>query len=191
MLKKAKLAMPAFLNVTVSPALLAQAVHTLHKRTRIRRANTKTRKEVCGGGKKPWKQKGTGRARHASIRSPIWVGGGTVFGPRSRKERVVELPRRMARQALAGSLATHAQAKTLEFVKVEGQVAKTREVADALSGPGVLVLGDANISLRRAVRNLPRVRAVSVNHVTVQDVLGAKKVWVDEAALAALEKRCQ
>lgn len=191
MIKKTKLAIPAFLKVEVSPALLAQAVHTLRKRTRIRRAHTKTRKDVRGGGKKPWKQKGTGRARHASIRSPIWVGGGTVFGPRARKERVVPLPKRMAKAALAGSLAAHAQAKTLEFVKVEGRVAKTKEVARALNGPGILVLGNDNISLQRAVRNLPRVKALNVSQVTVQDILQAKKVWVDETALVALEKRCK
>lgn len=191
MIKKTKLAIPAFLKVEVSPALIAQAVHTLRKRTRIRRAHTKTRRDVRGGGRKPWKQKGTGRARHASIRSPIWVGGGTVFGPRARKERVVPLPKRMAKAALAGSLSAHAQAKTLEFVKVEGKAARTREVASALQGSGILVLGNDNVFFERAVRNLPRVKAFHVSQVTVQDILEAKTVWVDETALAALEKRCK
>ncbi|MEK7556953.1 MAG: 50S ribosomal protein L4, partial [Patescibacteria group bacterium] len=124
-----KMKTPEYLTKEVSPALLAQAVYTLHKRARVRTAHTKVRKEVRGGGRKPWKQKGTGRARHASIRSPIWVGGGVVFGPRVRKERVLELPSRMAKAALCGALAWHASAKTLGFVKVSGEIAKTKEVA--------------------------------------------------------------
>src|SRR5687767_13595733 len=86
--KVTKVAAPAFLAVAASPLLLAQALHTSRKRTRIRRAHTKERAEVRGGGRKPWKQKGTGRSRHGSSRSPIWVGGGTTFGPRSRHERI-------------------------------------------------------------------------------------------------------
>jgi len=188
---KARVSLPAYLKVEVSPLLLAQAMHTLSKRTRVRTAHTKTRKEVRGGGRKPWKQKGTGRARHASIRSPIWVGGGTVFGPRARKERVVELPKRMARAALAGALAFHAQNKTLEFVKITGEVKKTKDVAAAVSDPGLLLLAAEHMALGRAARNVARLSVINVETVTVQDILQAPRVWVDEAALPTLEKRCK
>ena len=191
LITKAAVSLPAYLKVEVSPHLIAQAVHTLSKRTRVRTAHTKTRKEVRGGGRKPWKQKGTGRARHASIRSPIWVGGGTVFGPRSRKERVVELPNRMARAALSGALAYHAQNKTLEFVKIAGEAKKTKDVAAAISERGLLILNPEHMSLARAARNLPQLSVVAVHIVTVQDVLNASRVWIDEAALPALEKRCK
>src|SRR3989344_4420590 len=93
--KQGEAPLPDFLTGTVSPLLLAQVRHTQRKRSRVRRAHTKERAEVRGGGRKPWKQKGTGRARHASTRSPIWVGGGTTFGPRVRKERVLRIPQAM------------------------------------------------------------------------------------------------
>ncbi len=182
--------MPAYFKIEVSPALIAQAVHTLQKRARVRTAHTKDRSEVRGGGKKPWKQKGTGRARHASIRSPLWVGGGRVGGPRTRKERVVELPTRMARKALAGVFGLHARQKSLEFIKITGEPRKTSDVAEFLDEPGLLVLGESHLSLRQATRNLPRLVTRPASQVTVQDVIGAKRVWVDEEALTILEKRC-
>lgn len=186
-----KVALPAYLKVEVSPMLLAQAVHTLDKRARIRTAHTKDRAEVSGGGKKPWKQKGTGRARHASIRSPLWTGGGRVGGPRTRKERVGELPRRMSRKALAGALGWHVAQKSLEFVKIAGEIFKTKDVVSYLSEPGLLVVGDQNRSVMRAARNVQRLSVMPVGQVTVKDVLGANRVWVDEAALPVLEQRCK
>lgn len=188
---KVKMKTPEYLTKEASPMLLAQAVHTLRKRTRIRTAHTKVRKEVQGGGRKPWKQKGTGRARHASIRSPIWVGGGVVFGPRARRERIPELPTRMAKAALCGALAYHAQAKTLEFVKVSGEAAKTRDVAAFFDQAGLIVVGAENARLGRAIRNLPRVAVVGVQRLAAHDVLQAKRLWIDEAALPILEQRCK
>lgn len=181
------------IKADVSPRLIAQAVQTLLKRTRVRRAHTKTRKEVRGGGRKPWAQKHTGRARHASIRSPIWVGGGTVFGPRVRKTRIVEMPERMNRAALRGALALHAQGKTLEVVSVNVPAQlKTSAVSASLVGRGLLlVLTAEKKAIIRAVRNLPNVRAALVGQLTARDVVNANRVLVDEAALPALEKRCR
>lgn len=190
-IQSTKLAIPAYLKTEVSPALLAQAVHTLDKRARIRTAHTKDRSEVQGGGKKPWKQKGTGRARHASIRSPLWTGGGRVGGPRTRKERVVELPKRMNRKALAGALSWHVAQKSLEFVKITGEVSKTKDVVSFMTQPGLLLVGDQNRSIMRAARNVQRLSVMPVGQVTVKDVLGANRVWVDEAALPTLEQRCK
>lgn len=189
LIQKAKVAIPGYLKVQVSPMLLAQAVHTLQKRTRVRTAHTKIRSEVRGGGRKPWAQKGTGRARHASIRSPIWVGGGVVFGPRVRAERVLELPKQMAKAALGGALAYHVQEKTLEFVKVSGNATKTKDIAKYFEQPGLLIVSEKR-QLNRAARNLPRLTVVGAAVVTVKDVVEAKHVWVDEAALSTLEQRC-
>lgn len=185
---------PAYLiKAEVSPRLVAQAIQTLLKRTRVRRAHTKTRKEVRGGGRKPWAQKHTGRARHASIRSPIWVGGGTVFGPRVRKTRIVEMPERMNRAALRGALALHAQGKTMEVVSVNVPAQlKTSVVAASLVGRGLLlVLSAEKKAIIRAVRNLPNVHAVLVGQLTAREVIEANRVLIDEAALPALEKRCR
>lgn len=190
MIKKAKVAVPVFLKSEVSPALLAQAVHTLDKRMRVRTAHTKDRSEVRGGGKKPWKQKGTGRARHASIRSPIWVGGGTVFGPRARKERVVALPTTMKRKALAGAFGRHTASKTLEFIAVQGEVTKTKDVVGFFGEPGLVILNNVQNGVARALHNVSRLTAVSASAVTVKDILQAKRVWIDEESLSTLEKRC-
>jgi large subunit ribosomal protein L4 len=190
--KESTVELPAYLQEKVSPRLMAQVALTERKRGRVRRAHTKERGEVRGGGKKPWRQKGTGRARHASRRSPIWTGGGITFGPRSRHTRVVPVPRGMARKALAGVLAAHAAEGTLKMVSWEATPTKTREAA-ALVGPQrglLLITPDGAQDTLRTLKNVSRVQAVPVSRVAVSDVVAAKEVWVDIAALPALEKRC-
>lgn len=185
--------LPEYMKVEVSPYLFAQVIHTIRRRTRIRRAHTKERAEVRGGGRKPWKQKHTGRSRHGSIRSPIWVGGGTTFGPRSRKERVLPVPMKMNRRALAGALAQHALAGTLEVVRLPKTLpTKTKEAAALVAGhKGLLVLLDpTHQALGRVLRNIPHIQSTSVKQATVTDIVSATRVWVDETGLAVLEKRC-
>lgn len=186
-------AAPDFVTKAVSPILLAQAVHTLKARQRIRRAHTKDRSEVRGGGRKPWKQKGTGRSRHGSIRSPIWVGGGVAFGPRSRKTRVLPMPATMRRQAFAGALAQHAEAGTLTLVKFGTTLPqKTGELVKQLppEARGLLILVDqTHHALIRAGRNARQVNVMAASLATIIDVIGAREVWIDEAALAFLEHR--
>lgn len=185
-------ALPEYLNIEVSPLLLAQAVHTLNKRMRVRRAHTKERAEVRGGGRKPWKQKGTGRSRHGSIRSPLWVGGGTTFGPRARHERVLPMPVSMRRRALVGSLAEHVKSNTLKIVAFANDVpTKTSELlkqADVAAGL-LIVLAASHLPLQRAARNVPGVRAIGIDRVTAEDILRARLVWFDEAALPTLASR--
>lgn len=191
--KATSVAAPGYLTVAASPVLLAQAVHTLHKRQRIRRAHTKDRSEVRGGGRKPWKQKGTGRSRHGSIRSPIWVGGGVAFGPRSRKVRVLPMPTTMRRQAFAGALAAHVKAGTLALISITKDLpTKTSELVKQLPAPthGTLILvAPANRGILRAGRNLKNIMIVPAEQATIIDVIGAREVWVDEAALPLLENR--
>lgn len=185
---------PAFLNAQASAYLVAQVVHTERKRSRIRRAHTKTRKDVRGGGRKPWRQKGTGRARHASIRSPIWVGGGTVFGPRTRKERVLSSPRAMKRAAFATALTWQATRGTLEYVQFAGEISpKTRDLAAFLPRKrGVLLLtSDKNKArLWQAGRNLAGVRVTSIRNVQVHEIVEATLVMIDAAGTQELEMRC-
>lgn len=195
--KTSTMAVPKYLSVVAAPALLAQAVHTLNKRMRIRRAHTKDRSEVRGGGRKPWKQKGTGRSRHGSIRSPLWRGGGTTFGPRSRKSRVLRMPTTMRQRALAGALSWHVSAGTLEVVKFPSELpTKTKEVVKALPWPergGVtlLVVAPEHAGLTKSAGNIAHARIKRASDVTIADLAAAGRVWVDEAGLAILEKRTQ
>lgn len=188
-------AVPDFLLKAASPDLLAQAVHTLNKRVRIRRAHTKERAEVRGGGRKPWAQKHTGRSRHGSIRSPLWVGGGTTFGPRSRHERVLGMPAVMKQRAFAGALAQHALGGTLTVLKAaEKMPQKTKELAGWLKGTGrgVLILAEAANAkdLKRVGRNVPGLNIEEASKATVEQVLKARSVWAEEAALKMISMRC-
>lgn len=179
----------------VSMELLHQAVSTIAANARIPWAHTKTRGEVRGGGRKPWKQKGTGRARAGSIRSPIWKGGGATFGPRSDRTYGKRLPAGMRRAALAQALVAKGSNQELVVVEALPETKKTREFAAFLTQmnrPGSLLLAfpqEAPDALLRAVRNLPRVRAVAVNHLNAADVLSAKHVVFTPASWEALEQR--
>ncbi len=189
--KKSTIDMPAFLEISVSPVLLAQAVHTYDKRTRILRAHTKDRAEVRGGGRKPWKQKGTGRSRHGSRRSPLWVGGGITFGPRSHKKRILPLPKNMRKRALQGALAKHAINGTLSVVKFNKDLpAKTKDFAKRLpvSAKGLLIIVDdtTSLSLQKASQNLSRVHLIRFNSLHIKDIMWAQEVWLQESILENL-----
>jgi large subunit ribosomal protein L4 len=186
------------------PAAVVQAPareHLLHEAVRAqlatRRAGThatKTRGEVRGGGKKPWRQKGTGRARAGSIRSPLWPGGGTIFGPlpRSYGHR---LPRSARRAALCSALS--ARFGTERAIVVDDFVlpaAKTREMARALAALGaagsvLVVLAAGDEAVQRAGRNLPEVKVLAVEGLNVYDVLRYETLVITRAALEAVSGR--
>ncbi|MFH1354081.1 MAG: 50S ribosomal protein L4 [bacterium] len=182
---------PEYLRIKTSPYLLAQAIRVSRQRSRIRRAHTKGRAEVRGGGAKPWRQKGTGRARHGSRRSPLWVGGGVTFGPQSRREERAVMPQKMARRALAGALGDHVRLGSIEVVRFgTNNLTKTKEVAAAARGQrGVLVIVAEKNSLVRAAHNLSSVRVRRVSQLSVADVMAAQHVWIDEKVLPLLKKR--
>lgn len=182
---------PVFMQASVSPEAIARVMHVARRRSRIRRAHTKERAEVRGGGRKPWKQKGTGRSRHGSRRSPLWVGGGTTFGPRSRKQRITVAPVKERRQALAGALTAHVSEGTLQLLKLDKMPEKTKDFVGKSAYPsGLLIIVDeSNKALTRVARNVPGVRVVSVQIVIPRDIVEANQVWVDETALPALEMR--
>jgi large subunit ribosomal protein L4 len=161
---------------------------------RVGTASTKTKGEVSGGGKKPWRQKGTGRARQGSIRAPQWAGGGIVFGPRPRKY-TADLPvrvRRLAmRSVLSGKIAS-GQIKILDGLKFDKP--KTREAAALLKrmeakGRTLLVLPTVDAEMGRAFRNIPGVRVVPAGAVSVYDILSFRNVIVLKDALAILAGR--
>ena len=157
-------------------------------------AHTKTRSEVSGGGKKPWKQKHTGRARAGSTRSPLWRHGGVTFGPRAGKVRL-EIPRQKARAALAQALAAKHAAGGIVFVDTLAiEKNKTKAVAQVLKALGcvgttILVLDHPNAGLTLASRNIPNLYIRLAGDLNAYEVLRSKKIVLTQAALEKLGAR--
>jgi large subunit ribosomal protein L4 len=194
-----KAATPAKLDAAVfgvevsNHQLLRQAYDAYLSNGRDNLAITKTRGLVRGGGKKPWKQKGTGRARFGSSRNPIWRGGGIVFGPTGEENYTKKLPvasKRLAiRQAL--SLANGAD-KVIVIEKLASKEGKTAELAKLLTKLGatrnvLIVLTDKTPELIRATGNLDNVKLVAATYVNVYDVLNADSIVFTSDALKATE----
>jgi large subunit ribosomal protein L4 len=157
-------------------------------------ASTKTRGKVSGGGAKPWRQKGTGRARAGSSRSPVWTGGGTVFGPTPR-HYTVKVNRKARRAALRSVLSLHAGRESLavfDASKFEGP--STSQAAELLEGwgatsPTLVVLTESEAAAGKSFRNLAHAHALPVEDAGVADLVGAASLLVSEAALQSLVAR--
>jgi large subunit ribosomal protein L4 len=172
----------------VNVPLMHQVVTAQLAAARSGTASTKTRSEVRGGGQKPWRQKGTGRARHGSIRSPIWVGGGTVFGPKPRSY-VKRVPKKMRKAALRSALAdkanlgaiwvvdgwseprTAAAARALEAAGIEGRLLVVLDPAD-----------EGSVTVDRAFRNLSKAAFTLYSSLSTYDVLVADAVLFTSSA---------
>ena len=172
--------------------LLYEAVKMQTANRRAGTSSTKTRGTVSGGGRKPWKQKGTGRARAGTIRSPIWSGGAIVHGPQPRSY-TYRMPASSRRSALRSALALklkQEQLVVLDSLEVE---AKTKAVAGLLSGLGLesvlFITEGENTNLERATRNLPRVKALRAEGANVYDLLRYENLVVTREAIAALQGR--
>ena len=177
----------------VNTAVMHQALLRQLANARQGTHDTKTRTEVRGGGKKPWRQKGTGRARQGSIRSPQWAGGGIVFGPTPRSYRQ-EMPRKQRRLALRSALAAKANDGNITVLgSFELDTPRTRAVVDLLrsieAGARVLVvLGSHNESLERSARNLAEVRVILAANLSVRDLLTADTVLMTRDAIDHVEE---
>ena len=173
--------------------LLHQAVVMQLANRRAGTAATKTKGFVRGGGKKPWKQKGTGRARSGSIRSPIWVGGGTVFGPTPR-DYSYRMPRTARREALLSALSLkNREGKLIVVDKFSLEAAKTKIMAQALAElkvtSALIVIAGADATIERSARNLPKVKVLRAEGLNVYDVLRYDHLVLTEDALKLLEER--
>jgi len=174
--------------------------HLLHQTVLMQLANrragsaaTKTKGFVRGGGKKPWKQKGTGRARSGSIRSPIWVGGGTVFGPTPR-DYSYRIPRSARREALLSALSVkHHDGKIIVVDKLELEAAKTKIMVTALAElkvtSALIVIAQPDATIERSARNLPKIKVLRVEGLNVYDLLRYDHLILTEGALRSLEER--
>src|SRR6058998_3647822 len=186
----------AVVSGPVREHLLHEAVRSQLASRRAGTAATKTRGFVSGGGKKPWRQKGTGRARAGSIRSPLWAGGGTIFGPQPR-DYTYRLPKSARWAALRAALAArHGAGKLLVIDALSLPAAKTKHMVECLAGLGLaeapsvlVVLGEVDETIMRAARNLPRVKVLRAGGLNVYDVLGHAEIVFTRPALEQVASR--
>ncbi|MFH1128268.1 MAG: 50S ribosomal protein L4 [Candidatus Omnitrophota bacterium] len=185
---------------TINEAAIYQAVNAYQANQRKGFAATKTRGEVSGGGKKPWKQKGTGRARHGSIRSPLWRHGGVTFGPHPR-DFSIRLPKKIKNLALKSTL--NAKVKENNFIVLEDlklENPKTKEAAKLLLNlkldtkkkkacKKLLLLEKIDNKLRLALRNIESLNINQASDTNVYEVLNCQKLVITKNGLAALVKR--
>lgn len=171
-------------------SLLAQAIRVYRARHIPHTAHTKTRGEVTGGGAKPWKQKGTGRARAGSIRSPLWVGGGIVAGPRGQS-RALTLPKKMKRQALIQALSDKAKDGNIKIIKnIEKIQPKTKLIANLLAKLSIrdqntlLVISQKNQNVKLATRNIPKFNLDLVPNLNAYEVLRNQNLLISKEAIA-------
>ncbi len=195
-------------GVKKNDTLLHQVVHALMANQRPSVAHTKGRGEVRGGGKKPWKQKGTGRARHGSRRSPLWRGGGTTHGPRAEKNYTQKINRTMAARALAVALSDKAITNKLMLVDALAfKAPKTKDARAVLNSLGsvkgfgevatrrrnavLFALAHKNGTVEKSFRNMKNTCVIEARNLTVLDILKYRYLIVvdPEVSLEVLRKR--
>ena len=168
--------------------LLKLAYDSYLANNRLASATTKQRGEVRGGGKKPWRQKGTGRARFGSIRNPIWRGGGIVFGPRGNENYTKKISKTSKRVALRQALTVKADKVLVAEIKTTG---KTAEVAKFLKenklNRRVLIVAEKTDELIRATNNISEVLLVSPMYLNVFDILNADHIVIAPKAIETIE----
>jgi large subunit ribosomal protein L4 len=183
-----------------NPTLIHETLNAMLSNRREVLANTKTKGEVRGGGKKPWKQKGTGRARHGSSRSPLWVGGGITFGPRRERNYKVKINQQVKDKALCMILSDKLLSNDLMVVdKVALKNPKTKELAALTAGflkavgkisKGTNLLATAKSdALKRASRNLTNWKNIGAADINPLNTINSNLLILEKDALLALEKR--
>lgn len=180
------------------PALVEQVI--LAQLANLRRpwAHAKTRAEVRGGGKKPWRQKGTGRARHGSIRSPLWSGGGKAHGPNKERDYSQKINKKMRRGALVSILSKKLKDSQIKFVdSLEIKEAKTKSVATTLRNflgvpknskkyDTLFVINSESKNIIRAVKNLGKTKVLNANSLNAYDLANYKTVCIEEKAVPVI-----
>ena len=163
-------------------------------------AHTKTRAEVSGGGRKPWRQKGTGRARHGSIRSPIWIGGGVAFGPRKDKVFKKKIPKKMRRKALFMVLSSKVKDKELLVLdKLEAKEPQTKimakmmknlrkKIKDFKEGSVLFLLAKKDENLIKSLRNIKKVKTILARESNVLDLLKYKYLIIPKKSIKVLKE---
>ena len=187
-------------DVKINPDLIYQVAVSQMANTRRAIAHTKTRGEVSGGGKKPWRQKGTARARHGSIRSPIWRHGGIAFGPRKEKIYKKEIPKQMRRKALFMILSTKAKENLLillDALKIEKPKTKImfqvlenlkKNIENFKKGGILIVTPQKDEVIYQSGRNIPGVKIIEARNLNAFDVLSFKYLLMPKGAIKFLKE---
>jgi len=176
-------------GVKPNPGVIEQAIVTHLANRRVVAAHTKTKGEVRGGGRKPWKQKGTGRARHGSIRSPQWKGGGVVFGPRKNRNFVIKMNVSAKRKALLMSLTDKALNERVTIIdKIDMPTVKTKEFAKVMKAvptkaKTMIILPTTDLPLVKSGRNIPGVSFIRADSLNTYDVVKAGQLLILKPAL--------
>jgi large subunit ribosomal protein L4 len=180
-------------GVEVNSEVMHMAVVNQLANARQGTQSTKTKSEVRGGGRKPWKQKGTGRARQGSIRSAQWIKGGIVLGPKPRSYRYT-LPKKVKRLALKSALSSKVSSnEILVLDNLQFETCKTKQMVNVLNNlkvgsSALVVLGDKNENVALAARNIPGVKTAYVNTINVFDVLKFDKFIITKEAVEKVEE---
>ena len=184
---------PEIFELEPNEAVVHQYIVNYLARQRQGNASTKTRSEVHGGGRKPWRQKGTGRARAGTIRSPLWRGGGTVFGPKS-KLYGNEMPKKMKKLAIRSVLADKAKSDRIKVLdKIELNGIKTKAVVTMLSkfeldGKKCIILDESNDTCALSCRNLKKTKYSRASLANGYDMLNADYILMTKAGLDKIQE---
>ena len=189
-----KLAATVF-DAKIVPHLIHEAVVSMRSNARRSTAHTKTRGEIRGGGKKPWKQKGTGRARHGSIRSPLWRGGGITFGPRNDRNYFKKMNAQARKTAVLGVLSDKAgSGNILVLEDFKSAKPKTKEMSGVLIAlkikfPALLVIPKTDTVIKKIGQNIKNVKINTADNLHLFDILKAKNIVIIKKAIEEIESK--
>ena len=177
----------------INETLMYEAVNMFLASQRRGTASSKERGEARGGGRKPWRQKGTGRARHGTIRSPLWVGGGVTFGPKPR-DYSYKMPKKAKRKAIKSALS--AKVKNGEIVVLEDltmSAPKTKKIIELLenlkiNNKAMIVTGKSDLNVYRSTRNIPGVSSALANNLNVYEILNHDYLVLTQDAVSVIEE---
>ncbi len=186
--------LPKLFESEVDPVLVHSYWLYVHRSSKLGLAKTKTRGEVRGGGRKPWRQKGTGNARIGSIRAPHWRGGGVTFGPTGLKNPRIRLNKKVRKSALIMALAARAKDKSLIVIdSLNAADPKTKNFLNLISpvigsNSALIIVSELTENLKLASRNLVDLKVISVDNLNLKDLLGFDKVVATKDAVTKIEK---
>ena len=181
-------------DVPMNSDLLHQVVVSQMANRRVAISHTKDRSEVRGGGAKPWRQKGTGRARHGSRRSPIWIGGGVTHGPTNERNFKKKLPKNVKRKALFIALSEKSRSNLITVIdSFDINEIKTKKVIEMLNNLGIkesclIVLSKIDSNIILSTRNIPKFNTIQAKDINCLDILSSKHLLIDKEGLKVIEE---